>query len=384
MEVDLAVRILVLGDLCLSGAPESIILSNPDYDLWAGIRLLAGEDAVVVANFESALTDHGEPQPFKWATLRARSTCVTSLDFLHVAVLGNNHVADFGDVGVEDTLIGLRNAGILTVGYGTNLAAAMEPAVVERNGHRLGVITLCCPTTNPEKLATHTSSGTVPLGRETLRQSISRARAEVDALLVYLHWGAEQCHDPIPDQMRIARHAIDAGADAVVGSHAHVIQGYEQYQGKWIFYGLGNFLFGRVETQQSLPDGTMLWGWQEQGPPNRQSLVVSFSLDSFDKDCPLKLEAVQSVAFGNDFVPRPIETEELTINLDTLNRRIERYGSTYAGWLRSEAEPVLQTKIVNGKMAFFYSQNPISDDNPYLRRRVFGKLRSIMQKLVGR
>lgn len=376
-------RIVVLGDLCLSGAPESIISANPDYDLWAGIRPLAGKDTVVVANFESALTDHGEPQPFKWATLRAGSTCATSLNLLNVAVLSNNHVDDFGDQAVNDTLAGLRNAGILTVGYGKNLAVAMEPAVVERDGHRLGVIALCCPTTNPDKFATHTASGAAPLGMETLRQSIAHARSQVDALLVYLHWGAEQCHDPIPDQMRIARNAIDAGADAVVGCHAHVIQGYEHYQGKWIFYGLGNFLFGGVETQQALPDGTMLRGWQEQGPPNRQSLVARFSLDLVDKKYPLKLDAVQAVAFGNDFVPRPIETEQLTVNLDDLNQRIKRYGTANAMWLRNEAEPVLQARVLNGKMAYFYSQNPISDDTPHLRRRVFGKLQRIMKKLAG-
>ena len=75
--------------------------------------------------------------------------------------------------------------------------------------------------------------------------NIAKAKSEGAQLtLVYMHWGIERDYTPQESDMRVARQAIDAGADLVVGSHPHVVQGWEVYQGRYIVYSLGNFCFG--------------------------------------------------------------------------------------------------------------------------------------------
>src|SRR5262249_5166072 len=175
-------------------------------------------------------------RPYKWANLKTSPSLHWTLDGLGVAILGNNHIADFGDQGVRETKELLAQKGISVVGYGDVLDDALEPAFVGLNGKQLGIVSLCCPTTNGENLATHLTPGVAPLGMATLKQAIDSVKSRSDALAVYLHWGCECVHDPAPDQLRLARHAIDCGADAVIGCHSHTVQSYEQYRGRWIFY----------------------------------------------------------------------------------------------------------------------------------------------------
>ena len=336
---------------------------------------------MVVANLECALTESGQPKPYKYATLRSSPQTVTALDRLQVAVLGNNHISDFGDSGAQETEKTLRAAGIQTVGYGSNLEEAVAPVVVERAGMRLAVVSFCCPTTNGENLATHTSAGVVPLGRELLRRSITAARPHADAVLVYMHWGCEQVHDPVPDQIRLGRQAVEFGADAVVGCHPHVIQSYECYRGRWIFYGLGNFLLGSVETRSVCPDGTIRTETHRQALRNRQSLVVRFSVKPHASDGRLALETVMPVEFAEDYVPRSIPKERLTADIDQLNARLGRYTRAHQAELQRDDEPVFRAEIRNGRLVYFYNAETIGHhDRQPLPRLVLRRLRHLLKK----
>lgn len=379
-------KVIVCGDLCLSGEPEKLVLGTSGYDLWAGIDSLAGDDSVVVANVEFALTAGGQPKPNKWATLRASPGCVGALKRMQVAVVGNNHVSDYGEAGAQDTVDCLADAGVMTVGYGASLEAALRPAVVEQNGVRMAIISLACPTTNGENLATYTSSGVAPLSLDLLRTSITDARSEADALLVYLHWGVEHSHDPVPDQIRLAHRAAEWGADAVVGCHAHVIQSYERYQGRWIFYGLGNFLFGPIDTLRVLADGSHQRGRQEQSPANRESLAIQFRVSPNRPEGRLELEAIHPLVFGQDYVPRPIARDCLEADLDRSNSRLMRYSELHRQALQCNTEPVLRARLSKGKIEYFYGSEPIRDvhvQSPLgrhllrLRRALGGGLRSL-------
>lgn len=380
-------KVIVCGDLCLTGEPEKLVLGTSDYDLWAGVDSLAGRDSVVVANVEFALTARGQPRPYKWATLRASPACVSALKRMQVAVVGNNHVSDYGDVGAQDTVDCLAKAGITTVGYGVNLEAALRPAVVEQNGILMAILSLSCPTTNGENLATITSPGVAPLSLDLLRTSITDARSKADAVLVCLHWGVEHSHDPVPDQIRLAHRAAEWGADAVVGCHAHVIQSYERYQGRWIFYGLGNFLFGPIDTLRVMPDGSHLRGRQEQMPANRESLAIQFRVDPNCPEGRLELEAIHPLAFGQEYVPRPIARDSLKVDLDRANSRLMRYAELHREALRRDTEPVLRAiPSKGGKMDYFYVSEPIRDvraESPFrrhllrLRRALGNGLRSL-------
>ncbi len=148
----------VAGDVCLAGEPEHTLPALTD-SIWNGLLPNRRPTDVLIANVENALTNLGTPRPFKWANLRAAPESVRLLRGLDVAVLSNNHVSDFGEVGVDQTLETLALERIAAVGYGANLGEAACPLIVKRDGARLAVVAQCCPTTNGENYATHTTAG---------------------------------------------------------------------------------------------------------------------------------------------------------------------------------------------------------------------------------
>ena len=185
----------------------------------------------------------------------------------HVATLAGNHIADAGPYGVEDTIAELHRLGIATTGAGMNLTEARQPAIVERQGLRLGFLSYNCVGPRESWAGRnragcayvhvlthyeldHASPGGPPTvytfaepnTLEAMAADIEALRQEVDVLMVALHKGLG--HTPATVGMyerQIAKTAIDAGADVVVGHHAHILQGMEVYKDRPIFHGLGNF-----------------------------------------------------------------------------------------------------------------------------------------------
>lgn len=377
---DQPLKVLVLGDICLAGEPESDILSGKLSTVWAGIRQLLSDDTVLIANIEGALTENGAPRPFKWACLRASPKCVSAIEGLGVAVIANNHISDFGDQGVRDTIAALDRSSIRSTGCGETLDAALRPVVVEKNGARLAIVALSCPTTNGENLATHTSPGVPPLGVGLLRLAIAKARQMADAVVIYLHWGQEQTHEPVHDQVRLARRAIEYGADIVLGCHSHTIQSYENYLGRWIFYGLGNYLFGTVTAYETLTDGSSRIVLQKQHLPNRQSLAVQLTLRAESSQAKLHLDAIHALQFESEFVPHIIPMNALTINLERLNRKLSTYVRKHQLSLHDDSEPVFQARACNGVIFYYYPSRPIS--LAFRIRRVGGRIRRAISGLA--
>jgi hypothetical protein len=348
----------VVGDVCLAGEPEQTLPTVAD-TVWDRLLPQRKPTDVLVANLENALSNRGEPRPFKWANLRAAPEAVRLLRGLDVAVLSNNHISDFGEAGVDQTLEALALERIAPVGYGPNLESAARPLIVKRDGATVAVVAQCCPTTNGENYATHTTAGVPTLSVKLLRDQIAAARSQADATLVYFHWGCEQAHHAVPDQVRLGRLAVQFGADAVVGCHGHVIQSYECYRGRWVFHGLGNFLFGPVFSRTVSPDGVPMVARHEQLPANQESLVVQFELIDGKPGERLRLAAVQPFRFAQHSIPSPIPRAALSVDLDAVNRRLARYAALHSRELRDDREPMFHATVRNGILAYWYSEPPI-------------------------
>ena len=378
--------VIFCGDFCLAGDEVESQLRSSPIDLWDTVRGIMCEQSAVVANLECAVTDAINGRPYKWANLKMNPRLHRVLDGLSMAVLGNNHVGDFGEQGVKDTLAVLAEKNIPTVGVGQTLNEAVEPAILYLNGLRLGIVSLCCPTTNSEYNATHENPGVAPLGIATLRQAIEGARVKCDALVAYLHWGVEYAHDPAPDQLRLARLAIDYGADAVVGCHAHVIQSYEQYRGRWIFYGLGNFLFRRGPVYPPREDGTREAVPEGLTMASRESLAVSFRICQEDGSVCLKLVCVQPMRFDDDNVPRPVDIKQLSFDLSAANKQLGRYACRNNKLLTSRDELLFHARLLNGVLTYWYALetiNPKPQYTPYtLWLDVARRLKSPVRRLV--
>jgi hypothetical protein len=367
-------NIVVLGDFCPTGfeSPKIRPLMSLRHHLSGCFKTLA--------NLECPVTSCEDGLPYKWANLKASPESAVMLEGLDVAGLANNHISDFGKAGADDSISQLRSLNIPHAGYGETLAEALKPAFVKLAGGTLGVVALSCPTTNGENLATHTSAGVPPLGMATLEQAIKAARPHCDAVIAYLHWGCEWVHDPVIEQMQLARHAIRCGADAVIGCHSHTIQSFEQYRGRWIFYGLGNYLFGPGVSTGVLPDGTSVTRPLRSEPANRESLAVSFSIQPDQGGGRLQLDQLQALKYGDDWLHQPVPLDQLSFSLSEANSRLAKYAKRHALRLESADEPQLISAVRNGVMAYWYGHPPIDVASLETRGRIMRTVEKLRAK----
>ena len=163
-----------------------------------------------------------------------------------VMSVATNHIkncgpTNCGDRAFSDTLENLRRVGIVPVGAGENLAAAMRPVVARLNGVRFGIVSL--GQIEAQTFSSEDSPGIAVLDEDNLRAAIAAARQVSDVVIAMPHWGPEDVSVPNWLQRGLARVAVEAGADLVVGNHTHVVQAVEEIDGVMVFYGLGNFVF---------------------------------------------------------------------------------------------------------------------------------------------
>jgi len=267
--------IAFVGDICLAGRPSAgqVPATAP---LARAIRQTVGEDVCLVGTVEAPISSRGVPKPHK-ACLRANPNAAKLIEGFDVGLLGNNHIDDFGSEAAVDTCAALTGMGCQPVGYGANLSEALAPALVDLGGVKVGILSFCCLTTRADGFATERLAGVAPLSLQLLRDSIHAVREQADMVIVCPHWGVQGASLPTPDDLMLARAAIESGAAAVIGTHAHVAQACETYLGAPIVYGLGNYLFDSVDAayvdHAGRPTGVHYRVSQTEA--NRTSLLVA-------------------------------------------------------------------------------------------------------------
>lgn len=203
---------------------------------------------IMLINNEFPYSDRGAPTPGKKYTFRADPENVHYLNDLGVDVvsLANNHASDYGSESFIDTVETLRGADIPYVGAGMDIDEAKRPVSFIINGYKVSFLA-CCGVESPIKtpLATEDSAGILGSydNGETMAQAIREAKQTSDFVIAYPHWGIENTTSLTNAQQVNSKKWIDAGADAVIGGHPHVLQGFEFYKGAPIAYSLGNFWF---------------------------------------------------------------------------------------------------------------------------------------------
>ena len=173
------------------------------------------------------------------------------IDFV---TLANNHVWDYGEEAFLDTLDALDAAGVKYVGAGKNIKEASEPLYYEIDGRTIAFVAASrAEKTKRTPEATDTTPG-ILLCYDTTRfvNEIKEAKSKADFVVALVHWGTEDSDKLEKVQQETARLYIDAGADIIIGGHAHMLQGIEYYKNKPIVYNLGNFLFSSTEIDTAI------------------------------------------------------------------------------------------------------------------------------------
>lgn len=240
------VRMAFVGDVLLASTVETV-LKQKGYDYpYSQLKEYLQKPDITIANLEQPLTDKGTPDKNQIYTFRASAAVLPAFKEagFDVVNLANNHMMDFGAVGLLDTLEHLDKAGIKRTGAGKNIEEAYKPAIVEANGTKVAFLGFSRKYPNASWKAGPGKPGTTQAYNHTEAvEAIKKTKQQADLVVAIAHWGEERKDKPEPYQRDLAKHFIDAGADLVIGGHPHVLQGFEKYKGKWIAYSLGNFIF---------------------------------------------------------------------------------------------------------------------------------------------
>lgn len=231
---------------------------------------------IVMVNEEFPFSERGVQMEDKQFTFRMNPRYVSLFKDMGVDIvsLANNHVLDYGAEALFDTFMTLDEAGILYAGAGESEERAKEPQIIEVNGKKYGFLAASRVLPVASWNVENTAPGVFSTYDATaLVEEIKKVRAECDYLTVFVHWGLERKEYPESYQKTLAMQYIDAGADAVIGSHSHCLQGVEYINGKPVFYSLGNFLFGQDGNTVALKavigeDGSVTYAFvaaKEQG-----------------------------------------------------------------------------------------------------------------------
>ncbi|MFH2097481.1 MAG: CapA family protein [bacterium] len=183
-----------------------------------------------------------------------------------IVSLANNHTMNFSNQGIENTFQLLDNAGINYCGAGMTKEQALQPALFRKDGLTLAFLCFTDTDVSPDSYgAKEQVSGVAFMNLDDLDSALENAREQADIIIVSTHSGNEYTEVINSSQSSFARHAIDMGADLVIGHHPHVVQKVEEYKDKQIIYSLGNFIFDQEWSQETKQGMTALITMNEQG-----------------------------------------------------------------------------------------------------------------------
>jgi len=299
------ITISAAGDVTLGGCPISGSFGNfmrefeqngSDYSHFLqNFKDIFEADDLTLVNLEGALTDStsGKKAEFNFRGPPHFAKILSSCG-VDAVTLANNHSGDYLARGTQDTMESLEAEGLVYFGNQNNV-------ILEIKGIKVGIFG-------------YLAWGDNRIHKNNTTAAIEELRANGAQLVIaYYHWGLEKAFVPNENQLAVGRHAIDSGADLVLGSHPHVIQGIEVRNGKNIVYSLGNFCFGgsrnpyRLETfvfQQtfSFENGVLL-------DTNDTNIIPAFS---------------SSVMTHNNYQPTPAEGEDAERILELIQRYSEQ------------------------------------------------------------
>lgn len=291
-----------LGKLSIHGYSGTF---HEMYDLYGAsyffqnVKDIFAADDMTLVNFEGVLTKASTPTP-KQFNIRGKPEFNQILveGNIDAVSFGNNHNMDYGLKSTQDTIAAFAQVGI-------PYACNDTPGVYETDsGVRIGFVSVN-EVYDGAAVETYLQNGIAALQAQ-----------ETDLILACCHWGEEMEHYPESYQTELGHKCIDWGADLVVGCHPHVLQGIEQYNGKYIIYSLGNFCFGG-----------------NKNPKNKDTVIVQavfpVTEGTVSKEARLKIIpcTISSVPHRNDYCPTPADPERAASILQKMNTYSEPFGT---------------------------------------------------------
>ncbi len=241
------VKISAVGDIMLGGTSEPVFQEHGYDYAFAQVKHLFANSDVVIGNLEGPLTHSDTPydvdKKFLFKTPPELVAPALKNAGFNLMNLANNHIMDFGEQGMRDTIEALHQHGIQSVGVGSNLEEARRGTSMTVGKYKIGFLSYSL--TFPKSFWAQEDRAGSAFGHEhQIRSDVRRMKQSNDLVIVSYHWGKEKAPYLRDYQPTLAHAAIDEGAALVIGHHPHVLQAVESYKQGIILYSLGNFAFG--------------------------------------------------------------------------------------------------------------------------------------------
>jgi len=242
-------QLSLFGDILLTELPNHFDNQAPSYAYDQLPSQLMAEDRLIIANIEAPFSTRGTEIAHKTYRFRADPAMVKVLQAgnIDAVCLANNHALDYGAVALDDTVSYCSDAGIEIIGYKPAQSERAPATIIEHDGYTIGLLAYLdeaiIPPIHRALWRGSDSASGVQMIDDSIQADIHELSAQVDFVVVSLHWGVERSYNTTVQQQTLAHQLIDSGASIVVGHHPHVAQGIERYQEGVIFYSLGNFVF---------------------------------------------------------------------------------------------------------------------------------------------
>jgi poly-gamma-glutamate capsule biosynthesis protein CapA/YwtB (metallophosphatase superfamily) len=254
------ISLALVGDLLPAARVLELMKMNGyDYPFREAKVVLEAAD-IAAGNLETPITTRGTPAEDKQYVFRGTPEAIPALkeagfDYLSLA---NNHTLDYGWEGLSDTMDYLDDADLQHAGSGNDDREAFTPAYLESHGMTVAFVSVTRVVPEVSWKADRNHAGVAEAYTPNRAEAaIKEAKQNADIVVVMVHWGVEKKDTPVATQTDLGHRFIDAGADLVIGSHPHVLQGFEAYKGKWIAYSLGNFVFSTTASSKTSETGVL-------------------------------------------------------------------------------------------------------------------------------
>jgi len=280
------VELVAVGDILLCRTVEERMNQyGVEFPFAVTGDLLRSAD-IALGNLECPLSTRGEPIDKRFL-FRAHPRNLAALSWAGVDIvsLANNHLLDFGEEAMEDTLEGLEKSGILYVGAGHSEGEAHRPVIMEVKGVKIAFLAYAAIRWKGSlEVPTETRVAFAEIDR--VREDVRRVKEQANLVVVIMHLGTEYQSQPDAEQLAVSQAAVEAGATLVIGHHPHLVQETTPYLGGFIAYSLGDFVF-------DMP-------WEEEGAILRAFLTA----DGLERVEVIPVEIVDGVQ------PRPLLDQE--------------------------------------------------------------------------
>jgi len=344
LEVQPMVSLVAVGDVMLGrGVGHIIETSSPSYPFLRTADLIRRAD-VAFANLESPITSRGVAQG--GISLRADPSAAEGLvdAGFDIVSLANNHVLDYGEAGLLDTVDALEKMGILYAGLKRGTVEGPSPVVLEVRGLRLAF--LAYDHVGGYHEAAHGGfGGPAHLDLASACEDVRRAAEEADLVVVSLHWGTEYLPAPDDSQREIAHGLLEAGADLIIGHHPHVIAAVGFYDDGLAAYSLGNFVFDQPFSRETA-QGLILYALLD-GTGLKQVRLLAVYIDAGQ---PAVLPSPEARSVLSDLLELSDGEGWLTLGAENAgggNERLEGLGMAWKTRLDGQVR-VLQTCDLDG------------------------------------